>query len=499
MQLSAATNTAIRSPQNTMNVRDQLEGEAPPAKRPRLSHSAHADLRRPLLIGIEWDSVILSHNLPIISPLEIDEDDCAEIRPEDPVPFDQLDSIFTSYSDALNSGLGHDQIGGPQRYGFGLHLHLDNDTWFETPTHMAYFLASALSYAPVLAHYSRVNANLFFCNPLDDETINGINQYFKKDLPEVETCLTMMQQINSIFALEKTTLINMEHDYFGEQGTLEIRFPQSPNRPNEVVTWTHFIKKMHERATDNYHQHLPLSINPQEILRENAYQIIADICGEDSSLRAEMEHLLDASASGPRTFVKQHPDSLSSRFSWAVKCGDLESVNDILDENDADAEYTVDGVNPYLYASILQNKRAMRALFDQSELISTPSSTTPQEIDELIEQFGIEDIYFHPGLLAYADFTEAQRIAILLLEQNGALYPEAFEFVAVIPDLSTLNDEQYRIDLIDAHDKVRFDERLSVAQSVQYALLPESERTDYIEAIRMKNRHLLDSGQSTSQ
>lgn len=499
MQLSAATNTAISSPQNTLNVRDQLEEEAPPAKRPRLTHSAHADLRRPLLIGIEWDSVILSHNLPIISPLEIDEDDCAEIRPEEPVPFDQLDSIFTNYSIALESDLGHDQIGGPQRYGFGLHLHLDNDTWFETPTHMAYFLAAALSYAPVLAHFSRVNANLFFCNPLHDETIDGINQYFKKELPEVDTCLSMMQQINSIFALEKKTLINMEHDYFGEQGTLEIRFPQSPSRPNEVVTWAHFVKKMYDRATDQYHQQSPLSIKPREILRENAYQSISEICGDDTTLRNEMEHLLDASACGPRTFVKQHPESLSSQFSWAVKCGDLDAVSDILDENDADAEYTVDGVNPYLYTSILQNKREMRALFDQSELIATPSSTTPQEIDELIEQFGIEDIYFHPGLLAYADFTEAQRAAILLFEQNGALYPEAFEFVSVIPDLSALNDEQYRIKLIDAHDKVRFDERLSVAQSVRYALLPESERPDYIEAIRMKNRHLLDSGRPKNQ
>ena len=308
--------------------------------------------------GVEWD---VQNSLEEL--LAIKEggfiptiDDHTELHTR-PASVSSWLSSTNSYSKALRERVGTDLIGGFDSPGYGLHIHIDIDRSFAGKENLAAFLCLILKYTPVLKRYSRVDYS-FFCPPLTPRQVASVNQFFVDVYPKIEKLEDVMPALRDYIEVHKMTAVNFDHDHFGKKGTIEIRFPQSPRSPKGVYTWISFIDEMVKKS---HKDPIPSSFFLKPI-DENApgavYKILEEVCEGNALLKREVENLIVPSSHRQMSFVQPSPLSLSEKFSWAVKTGDLKSASSCLSKSHSKMlETSVDGLNPHFYPHLFGDKK----------------------------------------------------------------------------------------------------------------------------------------------
>jgi hypothetical protein len=233
-----------------------------------------------------------------------------------------------------------------------MHVHVDIRKSFDSAQSLGRFFTLLFNVAPALKSASRVNLETSMCDSLHDRYQKQANEFLQaiagsSDCKRKHVMPLLKREFCEVDFYDKYVDINLNHSDFGKEGTIELRFFQSPRRPQDLHTIISFVDAIVAFAHEQTDNAISSKVEPDKYA--NVHQLVYLFCQDKPELRQKMIALLEAKKVKPVNYVAYAPDHWRTQIAEAVKMNDAELLCSLLKNHHSDT-FDVEGVDPVIYA-----------------------------------------------------------------------------------------------------------------------------------------------------
>ncbi|HBF07863.1 MAG TPA: hypothetical protein DDW29_06380 [Gammaproteobacteria bacterium] len=294
--------------------------------------------------GVALTNSPLNHAASTLSAVM---DDCIEMHVKEGT-LQELEARTSSYDSYLQTQFKSSNIGGAGVEKRGLHIHVDIKDSFKDIKSQGRFINAIFNLAPVLMSHSRAGGIQGNCRLASDSEIRAINDFTKRRLCSITLPEKVMAQLQSELGpqYDKSVAINLEHSHFGQAGTYELRFLQSPDNPKQVYSLVKLVDAIVQQANSECSSQLFKQVNPMAY--SNLESVLAMLANGDAQLKAEWSGLF-VNKPRPVTTVERSPLDPRSQLASLVKGGNDEELANMLGKTGIQ-NFDIHGEDPVDYA-----------------------------------------------------------------------------------------------------------------------------------------------------